>query len=176
MSIGVGPLMKKKAMAKVKTFWPEIGEEELWDRKKGKGFASLPRCLPLIVRILEGLDKGKSVGATYYTLWCRAWDVPIVDVINPKIFAYESGFNGKSIESTWRKRMRLLEKYGFIKSKTVAEEEFRWVLLMNPYLAAKKLMEEHPELVDRNEWETLLSRATEIGCTELEGISTPIQQ
>ena len=55
------------------TLWP--GHEPfLWNRKINKGFATIPKTMPLILKIMDELTKGAPVSSTYLTLWCQTWD------------------------------------------------------------------------------------------------------
>ena len=53
----------------------------LRDRKAHKGFTTIPKTMPLILRIMDEMTKGAPVSSTYMTLWCSTWDNGFVQVI-----------------------------------------------------------------------------------------------
>src|SRR5258708_15770884 len=93
-----------------KTLWPEITPEFLWARKTHHGFTTLPRCMPLIMSIMDDLAKGQPVSMTYLELWCRSFDENFIVITKPLITAFHSGFIGQRAERTWRGRLKLLQE------------------------------------------------------------------
>lgn len=144
-------------------FWPDITEEDLWLRKKTKGFGTIPRALTIIMGIMNSLSKGKPLSSTYMTLWCYVFDEMMITISKPRLMALESGFTGQRAENTWRDRMKKLEELGFIKSAEGASGGFHYVLLLNPYLVVKSLKENEDYDVPDNLYNTLLDRIDEIG-------------
>src|SRR5271166_3941141 len=45
--------------------WPHVTPDRLWSRKSAKGFATVPRTLPLIMQIMDRLNVGKPVSSVY---------------------------------------------------------------------------------------------------------------
>lgn len=113
-------------------------DEPVWDAKKHGGFRAIPKTMPLIMRIIDSQCDGKPAGKVYFTLWCRTWDSPLVSIDDPRMLAYESGFDGERAESTWKQRMRKLQSLGFIKSHEGVKGEFQYVLLLNPHQVIKE--------------------------------------
>lgn len=147
-------------------FWPEIDESRLWIRTRNQGFTTLPRTFTLIARILDRLSgKGVPLADTYLTLWCWVFDEAMVEIRNPKEFAFESGFTGARAEATWKSRMRRLEELGFIKSKPGIAGEFQYVLLMNPLHVIRETYEgkEHDEA-----YNALVSRMLQVGADDFD--------
>lgn len=160
--------MAQNTLAIRKKLWPTLQEAELWNRKTEAGFTTIPRIMPLIIRILDDLSKGKPLGYTYLALWCRVWDEGVVQVPNPSDLAYESGFTGERAASTWIARMRTLRELGFIRTAgaTGAQGEFQYVLLLNPLPVLKKLDQDGKIQIGASV--TLLQRANEVGAKGLE--------
>jgi hypothetical protein len=115
-------------------FWPD---DPVWD-KNYAGFRAIPKTMPLIMRIIDSQCDGQPAGRVYFTLWCRTWDSPVVSIDDPRMLAYESGFDGERAESTWKRRMRTLETLGFIKSHAGVKGDFQYVLLLNPHRVIKE--------------------------------------
>jgi hypothetical protein len=146
--------------------WPDVLEEELWIRTQKIGFTTIPRTMPLLMRIMDILaGKGTPVSLPYLTLWCWTYDEALVEIRHPKQFAYESGFSGPRAESLWKGRMRKLEELGLIRSKPGLSGDYHYVLLLNPIL----VIERH--YVGRTNdvaFSTLLGRLTEVGADDLD--------
>ncbi len=77
---------KEAAIAMRQHLWPDVTDAHLWllDEKTRKGFAQIPRILPLLMNIISDVSKrvsGKSVpaGRTYLVLWCRVFSVLVRD-------------------------------------------------------------------------------------------------
>lgn len=146
--------------------WPDIEESSLWLRKQRQGFTTVPRTMNLIGRIMDHRSgKGYPLQQTYLALWCWVFDEGIVEIRNPREFAYESGFSGPRGEVTWRSRMRRLQDLGFIDSKPGLAGEFQFVLLLNPYLTIAKLYGDEPKDAAFN---ALLSRMVQVGASDLD--------
>lgn len=143
------------------TFWPDIDETLIWNRKRDHGFTTIPRTLPLIGRIMDQMSKGKPVFMTYLALWSRVFDEGIVEIAHPRELAYESGFAGERQESTWIARMRILVEQGFIRAAESHFGEFGYVLLLNPYYVVRKLFEDGK--IQRELYLAFERRADEIG-------------
>ncbi len=146
--------------------WPDVHESSLWLRKQRQGFTTIPRAMNLIGRIMDHQSgKGYPLQQTYLTLWCWVFDEGLVEIKNPREFAFESGFGGPRGEATWRDRMRRLQELGFIKSKPGLAGEFQFVLLMNPFLAIEALYKDAQKDVAYN---ALLSRMAHVGANDLD--------
>ena len=162
-----GKKMAEKVLKMRKAFWPEVTEDILWNRKKRKGFTTIPRAMPFFMIIMDELSSGKPLSKTYFTLWCHVFDEPLIEIKNPISFAFESGFSGQRLVSTWTDRMRKLAELGFIKSKPGQYGEFSVILILNPYIIIKKL---HDNGVHTSEdsYNGLLQRMIQIGATDLD--------
>ena len=74
---------QEKAKALRDSFWPDLDESRLWNRKTSNGFTTIPRTMPLIMNIIDVLSKNKPAGRTYFALWCRSFDQSFL-VIDPE--------------------------------------------------------------------------------------------
>lgn len=156
------------------SLWPDISEQQLWLRKQRQGFTTIPRTMNLIGRILDQQSgKGYPLQQTYLTLWCWVFDEGLVEIRNPREFAYESGFNGPRGEATWRGRMRRLEELGLILAKPGLAGEYQYVLLLNPIQAIEALYAKTPKDVAYN---ALLGRLAQIGADDLDIVAPEPRQ
>jgi len=153
---------KRKNAQMYRQFFGDIPEDLLWNRKKNKGFISLPKTMPLVMALIDSLcPKGKPTSRTYFALWCRTWDGPMAEIKDERIAAMESGFSGPKATYTWRERMKWLVDKGFIIAKgTTGEYDF--VLILNPHLVLRALREKG-EISDDKLYNSLIQRAVEIG-------------
>jgi hypothetical protein len=146
--------------------WPDILDEELWIRTQKTGFTTIPRTMPLLMRIMDTLaGKGTPVSLSYLTLWCWTYDEALVEIRHPKQFAYESGFSGPRAESLWKGRMRKLEELGLIRSKPGLSGDYHYVLLLNPILVIER---HYAGRTNDVAFSTLLGRLTEVGADDLD--------
>lgn len=148
--------------------WPNLDEKKLWSRKQKKGFTTIPRTMPIILKIMDVLSKGKPVSATYLALWCHVFDENMVVIPNPNDMAYEVGFGGKRAESTWLSRMKILHKLGFIDCKEGPSGDFHYVLIWNPYAVIAELHASGK--IDQLQYRVLYHRSQTIGADDLEEI------
>lgn len=158
----------EKQIEKVrKTNWPNVQDTDLWSRKSRDGFTTIPRGLPYIMRIMDNLSTGQPLSGTYFALWCRVFDHSVVTIQNNSELAFESGFSGQRAESTWAGRMKKLEELGFIKIGASEINPFHYILILNPYLVAKRLFYERK--ITKSIFLSLQLRADQIGADDLEG-------
>ena len=170
-------MVSKKQKAKIalkreqirSQMWPELDKNALWDRQSSDGWLSIPRAMPMVLRVVDLLaPKGKPVSSTYLELWCRTYDDSFVIVSNPREMAFFSGFSGERAETTWRTRMHILNDLGFIDIKGSTLTPIHYVLLYNPYLVIKKHHEE--KNLNDDYYNTLLHRLIEVGTKDLQNV------
>jgi hypothetical protein len=141
--------------------WPDA-QSLVWNRKKEKGFCTIPRTLALILTLIDHLQKGKDASRVYFDLWCRAFDDYLVEVPDEEIFAYSAGYmSGRSVR-TWRERINVLERYGFIRVESSGTKRYANILIPDPHKVVKTLHEQGH--VPKNWWAAFNQRAAEIGC------------
>jgi hypothetical protein len=59
----------QKQLDQRNALWPGA-EPFLWNRKANKGFATIPKTMPLVLQIMDEMSKGKPLASTYLGLWC----------------------------------------------------------------------------------------------------------
>jgi len=129
-------------------FWPK---ERAWTGENKKGWFRAPRTLPLLLQLLreKSVSGRQSPAPAYLALWARHFDGGVIEILNELEMAYDSGYQGSRALRTWRERMALLETLGFIKSERIANQPYRYVLLLEPAMIVEKLAKQ--DLVD-HEW------------------------
>ncbi|WP_201752122.1 hypothetical protein [Microvirga arsenatis] len=165
--------MSKKQRSKVArqkaalrdSLWPKLNESRLWGYGNSEGWLNIPRALPLILRIMDNMSKGKPVSATYLDLWCRTFNDAFV-VAKPREMSFFSGFSGERAERTWASRMKILHDLGFIDIKDGPSGPISYVLILNPYKVVKEQYEKGN--VDSKSYNALMARMIEIKATDIE--------
>lgn len=136
--------------------------DQTWDRRKEKGFCTIPRTLGLVMTLLNHLSKRQDLSRVYFELWCRAFDEGVVDVIDEESIAYASGYTTptRNVRS-WRERISTLEKLGFIKTRHVGSRKFRYILILHPHRVIETLRGE--DRISEEWYSAYLNRMTDIG-------------
>ena len=106
--------------------------ERVWDRSRNDGYATVPKTMPLLMRALDELSKGKPLGQTYFALWCATWDNGFIRFARSTDLAYASGFTGPRGVRGWQERVRLLEAYGFVEVVASGSDKLGLAFLPNP--------------------------------------------
>jgi hypothetical protein len=161
-----GKAIALKQLAQREMLWP--GHEPwLWHRKANKGFATIPKTMPLVLQIMDGLSNGKPLSSTYLGLWCDTWDNSMVNVSKHQEMAHAAGFTGQRAIYTWAARMQLLHKLGFISIKPGKSGPISHVLIFNPHLVIRwHHAQKTPGLVEAN-FNALLERAIDVGANDM---------
>ena len=146
--------------------WPELDEKDLWIRDKHHGYTTIPRPMPIILRIMDDLSNGKPVSATYFALWCRVWDECLVTITNPREMAFEVGFTGQRAETSWANRVKILAELGFIDIKPGASGNYNYVLVWNPFKIIKQLHADGK--VQEQKYAALVDRTQNVGANDLD--------
>jgi hypothetical protein len=161
----VVPQPKNKSAAKREqirdSLWPDAASLA-WDRKKEKGFCTIPRTLALILTLIDHLQKGKDASRVYFDLWCRAFDDYLIEVSDQEALAYSAGYTSGRNVRTWRERILVLEKFGFIRIEASGTKRYANIFIVDPHKVVKKLHEQGH--VPKNWWNAFNHRAAEIGC------------
>jgi len=156
----------ERQIAQRNALWPDA-EPLLWHRKANKGFATIPKTMPLVLQIMDEMSKGKPLSSTYLGLWCATWDNSFVNIVRPIEMAHAAGFSGQRAEYTWAGRMRILEQLHFIGIKPGKSGAISHVILLNPHLVIRSHHEKRtPGLVEAS-YNMLLDRAIEIGAKDM---------
>jgi len=160
--------IKSKQLNLRSRLWPDLKSEELWNRMQKKGFTTIPRTMPIIMRIMDSMaPSGKPISAVYFELWCRAFDEYVVKLSNKEEMAFNSGFSGQRSVQTWNTRIDLLRDYGFIKLASGGQGERSFALIVNPYAVIKRHYEVKTKGVSQSLYNCLSARAIEIGADDI---------
>lgn len=161
-------ILKRQLEARTK-IWPEVTNLMLWDRTERDGFATVPRGLPLIMNIMDGLSgKGFPVGQTYFEMWCRLYDELFLTLNRPEEMAFYAGFTGQRAVRTWKDRVRRLADLGFIDLKSGPLGDMSYAIFFNPYHVIKRAYLKG--LVAEDKYRALVIRMNEIGAFDLDDI------
>lgn len=156
----------KKQQDQREALWPGA-EPYLWNRKTNKGFATIPKTMPLILQAMDELSKGKPLSPTYLGLWCSTWDNSMVNVGKHREMAHGAGFSGQRAEYTWTGRIDLLNELHFIDVKPGKSGRISHVLIWNPhYVIRWHHAHKTPGLVEAT-YNALLDKALEIGAKDM---------
>lgn len=142
--------------------WPESANL-IWSRKTNDGFITIPRLLPLVMRLIDSLSRKGAPSVVYLDLWTRSFDQGIVTVVDEETFAYSSGYSGTRAVRTWREHVQKLADLGFIKIKPQGNREIAHILILNPLQVCADLYRGKPHVVTDEWWTAFVHRAGEIG-------------
>ena len=155
-----------EARAKI---WPDVTNLMLWDRNERDGFSTVPRAMPLIMNIMDGLsDKGFPVGQTYLELWCRLYDELFLTLNRPEEMAFYAGFTGQRAVRTWKDRVKRLADLGFVDVKSAPLRDMSYATFSTPYHVTKPAYLKGD--VQEDKYRALVIRANEIGAFDLDDI------
>ena len=161
-----GGAIAKKQLAQRELLWPGT-DTWLWHRKANKGFATIPKTMPIVLQIMDDLSNGKPLSATYLGLWCATWDNSMINVAKPNEMAHAAGFTGQRAAYTWQGRINLLKELRFIDVKAGKSGPISHILLWNPHYTIRwHHSMKTPGLVEAN-FNALLERALEIGANDM---------
>ena len=161
-----GNTIAKKQLLQREQLWPGA-EPWLWHRKANKGFATIPKTMPLLLQIMDDLSNGKPLSTTYLGLWCDTWDNSMVNVSKHQEMAHAAGFSGQRAVYTWSGRMQLLKSLNFIDIKPGRSGAISHVLIWNPHRIIRKHHDQKtPGLLEAN-YNALVERALDIGANDM---------
>ncbi len=146
--------------------WPNVAPY-VWDHRANKGFAFVPKTMPLILRIMDDLSPGKPLSSTYLGLWCETWETSLINTSKHQDLAYAAGFTGQRAVYTWAGRVQLLRELSFIDVKPGKSGAISHVLIWNPHLIIRlHHRNRQPGLVEAN-FNALIERAMEVGASDM---------
>lgn len=149
--------------------WPSVSDEMTWNRRERDGFVTMPRAMPLIMRIMDYLaGKGSPVSQVYLDIWCRTFDEAFLQLTKTEEMASYSGFTGQRAIRTWKERIVKLQELGFIQIKIGLSKEVQFALIMNPYHVIAKAYAAGTVPVEM--WTALMVRCAEIRADDLEDV------
>lgn len=132
---------KAKRAKLLQELWPS---EQVWEGPDERGFFCAPRTLPLILCALKQKNISKNLDPTsvYLELYSRNMGEGIIEMLHDEEHAYASGyFEARAIRS-WRDRMKVLEDFGFIKSKQKGNRRYGFVILTHPSIVMAGLYDQ----------------------------------
>ena len=156
----------KKQLAIRDMHWPNA-EPNLWNRKANKGFATIPKTMPMIFKIMDEMTKGAPVSSTYLTLWCNTWDNSFVVLNKHKEMANASGFGGQRGEHTWATRVKKLHALRFIDIKAGKSGPMSNVIIWNPHLVLRWHHGRKTSGLREASYNALIEWALEIGAMDM---------
>ena len=156
----------KKQQAIRDLHWPGA-EAHLWNRKANKGFTTIPKTMPLILKAMDEITKGAPVSSTYLTLWCCTWDNSFVVLNKAGDMANAAGFGGQRGEHTWAGRMKKLQELHFIDIKPGKSGPMSNAIIWNPHLAIRYLHEQKTPGLTEATYNSLVEWALEVGAKDM---------
>ncbi|MER9414068.1 hypothetical protein [Mesorhizobium sp. M0589] len=172
-SIREATAITKKQLAQRDLLWPGA-ETLIWHRLANKGFATIPKTMPLILQIMDDMSNGKPLSTTYIGLWCETWDNAMVNTAKHEELAHAAGFTGQRAAYTWSTRMRLLQELKFIDIKPGRSGEISHVIIWNPHRVIRWHHRQKTPGLQEGAFNALLDRALEVGAADmLEDVTTP---
>lgn len=164
----------KKQLAIRELHWPNQAPY-LWDRKVNRGFTTIPKTMPMVLKIMDEMTKGAPVSSTYLTLWCCTWDNSFAVLNKHADMANASGFGGQRGEHTWAMRMKKLQELHFIDIKPGKSGPMSNAIIWNPHLVLRWHHDHHTPGLMESSYNALLEWALEIGAKDMtDGIMPPI--
>jgi hypothetical protein len=145
----------------IERFWPGAASD-LWHRTTEDGYTTVPRTLGLIMSLIENLGDGRDASRVYFDLWCRQFDDSLVELTDEEEFAFSCGYEtaGRGVR-TWRERMDVLCKLGFIRNQPVGNRKFGYILLRHPHLVVQELRQAGK--ISESWWGAFMKRIAEVG-------------
>lgn len=162
----------KKQLAIRDLHWP-TAQPYLWDRKAHKGFTTIPKTMPMILKIMDEMTKGAPVYSTYLNLWCNTWDNSFVTLNKNGEMANASGFGGQRGEHTWASRVKKLQELHFIDVKAGKGGPMGNAIIWNPHLVIRWHHQHRTPGLTAASFNSLLELALEIGAQDMIGGDIP---
>ena len=156
----------KKQLAIRDLHWPTAASL-LWHRTANKGFATIPKTLPLILKIMDEMTKGAPVSSTYLTLWCCTWDNSFVVLNKHGEMANAAGFGGQRGEHTWAARMKKLAELHFIDIKPGKSGPMSNAIIWNPHMVIRWHHDNKTPGLTEASYNSLVEWALEIGAKDM---------
>jgi len=156
----------KKQLALRDQLWPGASAN-IWHRSAHKGYTTIPKTMPMVLKIMDEMTKGTPVSSTYLTLWCSTWDNSFVTLSKPADLANASGFGGQRGEHTWASRMKRLQGLRFIDIKAGKAGPMSHAIIWNPHFVIRQHhQQKSPGLLEAS-YTALIEWALEIGAKDM---------
>jgi len=164
--------ISKKQLAVRDLHWPHA-DGWLWDRRAHKGFTTIPKTFPVILKIMDEMTKGAPVSSTFLTLWCHTWDNSFVALSKQAEMANAAGFGGQRGEHTWVTRVRKLCDLKFIDVKAGKSGPLSNAIIWNPHLVIRWHYHIKTPGLTEQSYNSLLETALDIGALDMTRPWTP---
>ena len=160
-----GAIAKKQAALRGH-LWPDV-DDLLWAPAL-KGFTTIPKTMPLILKIMDEMTKGAPVSSTYLTLWCATWNNnSFVALSKSEDMANASGFGGQRGVHTWVTRMKKLRDLHFIDIKAGKSGPMSSAIVFNPHLVIQGHHRHKTPGLTEASYASLIEWALEIGAKDM---------
>jgi hypothetical protein len=156
----------KKQQALRDLHWPGM-EAWLWNRKAHRGFTTIPKTMPLILKIMDEMTKGAPVSSTYLSLWCNTWDNNFVVLNKPGELAHASGFGGQRGEHTWATRIKKLQELEFIDVAAGRSGPLGHAIIWNPHYILRWHHHIKTPGLTATSYNALIETALEVGASDM---------
>ena len=141
-------------------------ESIIWNRLEKKGFTTIPKTLPLFMRVMDHLSPHHPLADTYLELWCRTFDEAFIELDRTKEMAFGAGFASQRNVQTWGDRIDRLAKLGFIKLQAGPHGPRSYALIVNPYLVVIELEKQPEHGIPAELLNALKIRASNVGAED----------
>jgi hypothetical protein len=156
----------KRQLALRDQLWP-AASTNVWHRSTNKGYTTIPKTMPMILKIMDEMTKGAPVSSTFLTLWCSTWDNSFVTLSKVGEMANASGFGGQRGEHTWASRMRRLHELNFIDIKAGRAGPMSHAIIWNPHFVIRWHHQQRTPGLSEASYTALLEWALEIGAKDV---------
>jgi len=144
------------------TLWPGASAN-VWSRHRDKGFTTIPRSLPLILRLISELTPKGDASSVYLDLWARSYDEGLLTVHDEQEMAFSAGYDGPRAARTWREHIDTLVDLGFIQTKELGNRDIGHILILDPHKVAAQLHATGG--IPSEWWNAFVTRLNEVGAT-----------
>jgi len=148
------------------SLWPNAAEL-IWNRKTTAGYTTIPKTIPLILKIMDEMTKGTPVSSTYLTLWCFTWDNGFASLRDRAAMVNAAGFGGQRGDYTWMTRMKKLHELRFIDIKPGKLGPMTNAIIWNPHLVIQWHYAHKSPGLTQASYNALLELAHEIGAKDM---------
>lgn len=150
-----------------KEFWPS---DVAWTGEAEKGWFRAGRTLPLVLALMSDKKIGGNLDPSrvYLELLARHMDAGVIEMASDAEHSYAAGYAGPRGVRTWQERMKVLEETGFIKTEKIGNLRYKYVLLVHPAIAVRKLRDLGK--VSDEWWKTYRARQIETKETSYESL------
>jgi len=105
------------------------------------------------------LSGNMDPSSVYLELLARHIDNGVVEMAHEADHAFAAGYVGSRAVRTWQERMKMLEDLGFIRTKQIGNQRFKYVLIVHPTVVIQRLYE--TKKISSQWWDTYRARQIE---------------